>query len=250
MATESANGQTVSFTLNGEPVNEEMEITSNLDIYVEKTPNEYLLTFMNGAETISQNLIQFGEVINYPIMENKTEEGIEYVFVWEDSSYSGKTMPAKDLVIVGNYQEKAEAPVYYCVFITSSTTADSRIFNANDLKQYFKTVNVNDCLDGEDIVIEMAIDPELLDPSLSDREFEEYQSLHLYPACFLIPVDADEKYEFIAVLKVDNKRKNFVTDGVDIDIEGNKYHLYTYLNPDSMKAQDFNQNWRYSITLK
>ena len=250
VATQSANGQTVSFVLNGEPVNEEMEITSNLDIYVEKTPNEYLLTFMNGAETISQNLIQFGEVINYPIMENKTEEGIEYVFVWEDSSYSGKTMPAKDLVIVGNYQEKAEAPVYYGVFITSSTTADSRIFNTNDLKQYFKTVNVNDCLDGEDIVIEMAIDPELLDPSLSDREFEEYQSLHLYPACFLIPVDADEKYEFIAVLKVDNKRKNFVTDGVDIDIEGNKYHLYTYLNPDSMKAQDFNQNWKYNITLK
>lgn len=250
VATQSANGQTVSFVLNGEPVNEEMEITSNLDIYVEKTPNEYLLTFMNGAETISQNLIQFGEVINYPIMENKTEEGIEYVFVWEDSSYSGKTMPAKDLVIVGNYQEKAEAPVYYGVFITSSTTADSRIFNTNDLKQYFKTVNVNDCLDGEDIVIEMAIDPELLDPSLSDREFEEYQSLHLYPACFLIPVDVDEKYEFIAVLKVDNNQKNFVTDGVDIDIEGNKYHLYTYLNPDSMKAQDFNQNWKYNITLK
>lgn len=250
VATQSANGQTVSFVLNGEPVNEEMEITSNLDIYVEKTPNEYLLTFMNGAETISQNLIQFGEVINYPIMENKTEEGIEYVFVWEDSSYSGKTMPAKDLVIVGNYQEKAEAPVYYGVFITSSTTADSRIFNTNDLKQYFKTVNVNDCLDGEDIVIEMAIDTELLDPSLSDREFEEYQSLHLYPACFLIPVDVDEKYEFIAVLKVDNNQKNFVTDGVDIDIEGNKYHLYTYLNPDSMKAQDFNQNWKYNITLK
>ena len=248
--TQSANGQTVSFVLNGEPVNEEMGITSNLDIYVEKTPNEYLLTFMNGAETISQNLIQFGEVINYPIMENKTEEGIEYVFVWEDSSYNGKTMPAKDLIIVGNYQEKSVAPVYYGVFITSSTTADSRIFNTNDLKQYFKTVNVNDCLDGEDIVIEMAIDPELLDPSLSDREFEEYQSLHLYPACFLIPVDADEKYEFIAVLKADNKRKNFVTDGVDIDIEGNKYHLYTYLNPDSMKAQDFNQNWKYSITLK
>lgn len=250
VATQSANGQTVSFVLNGEPVNEEMGITSNLDIYVEKTPNKYLLTFMNGAETISQNLVQFGEVINYPIMENKTEGGIEYVFVWEDSSYNGKTMPAKDLIIVGNYQEKSVAPVYYGVFITSSTTADSRIFNTNDLKQYFKTVNVNDCLDGEDIVIEMAIDPELLDPSLSDREFEEYQSLHLYPACFLIPVDADEKYEFIAVLKADNRRKNFVTDGVDIDIEGNKYHLYTYLNPDSMKAQDFNQNWKYNITLK
>ena len=60
----------------------------------------------------------------------------------------------------------------------------------------------------------------------------------------------NEKYEFIAILKADNKQKNFVTDGVDIDIEGNKYHLYTYLNPDSMKAQDFNQNWKYKITLK
>ena len=250
VSTQSANGQTVSFVLNGEPVNGEMEIVSNLDIYVEKTPNEYLLIFMNGVETISENLVKFGDIINYPSMENKTEDGVEYVFVWEDSSYNGKTMPAKDLIIVGNYQEKAEAPVYYGVFITSSTTADSRIFNTNDLKQYFKTVKVNDCLDGEDIVIEMATDQELLDPSLSDREFEEYQDLHLYPACFLIPVDADEKYEFIAILKADNKQKNFVTDGVDIDIEGNKYHLYTYLNPDSMKAQDFNQNWKYNITLK
>ena len=250
VSTQSANGYTVVFTLNGETVNEDMEITSDVTIYVEKTPNEYTLIFMNGDETISENLVKFGEVINYPSMENKNEDGIEYVFVWEDSSYNGKTMPAKDLIIVGNYQEKAEAPVYYGVFITSSTTADSRIFNANDLKQYFKTVKVNDCLDGEDIVIEMATDPELLDPSLSDREFEEYQDLHLYPACFLIPVDADEKYEFIAILKADNKQKNFVTDGVDIDIEGNKYHLYTYLNPDSMKAQDFNQNWKYKITLK
>ena len=250
VTAQSAIGQTVSFVLNGEPVNEDMEITSNIDIYVEKTPIEYLLTFMNGNEIISETLVKFGETINYPSMENKTEEGVEYVFVWEDSSYNGKTMPAKDLKIVGNYQEKAEAPVYYGVFITSSTTADSRIFNTNDLKQYFKTVKVNDCLDGEDIVIEMATDPELLDPSLSDREFEEYQDLHLYPACFLIPVDVDEKYEFIAVLKADNKQKNFVTDGVDIDIEGNKYHLYTFLNPDSMKAQDFNQNWKYNIILK
>ena len=89
VSTQSANGQTVSFVLNGEPVNEEMEITSNLDIYVEKTPNEYLLIFMNGDETISENLVKFGEVINYPSMENKTEDGVEYVFVWEDSSYNG-----------------------------------------------------------------------------------------------------------------------------------------------------------------
>jgi hypothetical protein len=250
VTAQSANGQTVSFVLNGEPINEEMEITSNIDIYVEKTPNEYLLTFMNGNEIISEALVKFGETIKYPPMENKTEGDVEYVFVWEGKSYNGEPMPAKDLKIVGNYQEKAEAPIYYGVFVTSSTTADSKIYNDSDLKQYFKTVKVNDCLDGEDIAIEMAKDPELLDPSLSDREFEEYQGLHLYPACFLIPVDADEKYEFIAVLKADNKQKNFVTDGVDIDIEGNKYHLYTFLNPDSMKAQDFNQNWKYNIILK
>ena len=152
--TQSANGQTVSFVLNREPVNKEMEITSNLDIYVEKTPNKYLLTFMNGTETISQNLVQFGDVINYPIMPDKTEEGIEQVFVWENSSYNGKTMPANDLVIVGNYREKADAPIYFGSFVIprSGYSVDnlSEYVSESDVDtNFYKSTSVAECVDVE-----------------------------------------------------------------------------------------------------
>ena len=152
--TQSANGQTVSFVLNREPVNKEMEITSNLDIYVEKTPNKYLLTFMNGTETISQNLVQFGDVINYPIMPDKTEEGIEQVFVWENSSYNGKTMPANDLVIVGNYREKADAPIYFGSFVIprSDYSVDnlSEYVSESDVDtNFYKSTSVAECVDVE-----------------------------------------------------------------------------------------------------
>ena len=159
-------------------------------------------------------------------------------------------MPAFDLTITGIYQEKTTAPIYYGVFVTSSTTADSKIFNAADLASNFKTVKVTNCLDGEDVIIEMDADEYLLNPDLTDEEFEEYQQKHLYPACFLIPVEIDNNYEFISVLKADNKQKNFTTDNVEIVFDGNSYHLYTYLNPNSMRAMDRSQNWKYNITLK
>ena len=152
--TQSANGQTVSFELNGEPVNKEMEITSNLDIYVKKTPNKYLLTFKNGAETISQDLVQFGKVITYPTIPDKTVEGIEYVFVWENSSYNGKTMPANDLVIVGNYREKADAPIYFGSFVIprSGYSVDnlSEYVSESDVDtNFYKSTSVAECVDAE-----------------------------------------------------------------------------------------------------
>lgn len=240
---ENVTGSTYTETVTDENIKYKFEVSSSETIV-------YLTLKLVGATSYTNMEMRYGNEIPFDRVSIE-KEGYDFLY-WADSKgeeYTGTTMPAQNLTLTAKYEAKI-APIYYGVFITSSTTADSRIFNTNDLKQYFKTVKVNDCLDGEDVVIEMAIDPELLDPSLSDREFEEYQSRHLYPACFLIPVDADEKYEFIAVLKADNNQKNFVTDGVDIDIEGNKYHLYTYLNPDSMKAQDFNQDWKYNITLK
>lgn len=243
-------GYDVNFSVNGEIINENMIIDSNINVTVNKTPKKYILTFKNDEEIISSTEVEFGSVILYPTMENKTENGVEYVFVWEDESYNGKLMPSNNLTIVGNYQEKAEAPIYYGVFITSSTTADSKIFNIADLESNFKTVKVVDCFDGEDVVIEMAADEYLLNPDLTDDEFEEYQEKHLYPSCFLIPIEIDNTYEFISILKADNKQKNFITDNVEIIINGNSYHLYSYLNPNSMRAMDRNQNWKYNITLK
>ena len=53
-----------------------------------------------------------------------------------------------------------------------------------------------------------------------------------------------------ADLVFENKQKNFITDSVDIIVNNNAYHLYTYLIPESMKAMDRAQNWKYNITLK
>ena len=152
--TQSANGQTVSFELNREPVNKEMEITSNLDIYVKKTPNKYLLTFKNGTEIISEKLVEFGDIINYPTMPDETVEGIEQVFVWENSSYNGKTMPANDLVIVGNYREKADAPIYFGSFVIprSGYSVDnlSEYVSESDVDtNFYKSTSVAECVDVE-----------------------------------------------------------------------------------------------------
>lgn len=251
VTAQSASGQTVSFVLNGEPVNEEMEITSNLDIYVEKTPNEYLLTFMNGDEIISEDLVKFGETIKYPPMENKTEGGVEYVFVWEGKSYNGEPMPAEDLKIVGNYQEKAEAPIYYGVFVTSSTTADSKIYNDSDLNMYFKTISVSECLNEAEVDISMKADEKAIEFIENDDwdGFDEYCDAHKYPSCFLIPVEVDEKYTFTAVLKADGAQKNFVTDKIALNINGVDYYLYAYLT-NAMMAADIDQTFTYKITLK
>lgn len=239
--------------LNGEDVNQNDLIINDIEIIIEKTEKEYILSFMNGDVLISSASVKFNSVINYPEMNDYTENGIEYVFSWEDESYNGKLMPAMNLTIKGQYQEKADAPIYYGIFVTSSTTADSRIFNMDELNTNFKTVKPLDCVDGEDIVIEMTADSYLIGPeadSMTDDEFEAYQNIHLYPHCFLIPINIDNTYDLMVISKADNKEKIFVSDNVELNINGNKYYMYTYLNPNSMKAQDFDQNWKYKITLK
>ena len=252
VSTQSANGQTVSFVLNGEPVNEEMEIVSKLDIYVEKMPNEYLLVFKNGGETISENLVKFGEVINYPTMENKTEDSVEYVFVWEDESYNGKTMPAQSLTIVGNYQEKAEAPIYYGFFVTSSKTPDSKIFNEEDFAK-FEKISVAECLeDNAEAAILVLADEYLLSDEgqeLSEEDWDAYMYSHLYPHSFLIPSEIDDEYEVTITEKASGEKKDYTTDNVDIEINGVKYHLYTYLNWERMHAQDETETFTYNIKL-
>ena len=231
--TQSANGQTVSFVLNGEPVNEEMEITSNLDIYVEKTPNKYLLKFMNGAEIISENLVRFGDVINYPTIENKTEEGIEYVFVWEDSSYNGKTMPAKDLIIVGNYQEKAEAPIYFGTFKVATSAYDSanttQYFDEEKLgTKYYDSVTVSECIgDGAKIGVPRISDEYYV--SLSVVQRGQYKKATRYPYSFVLPNGLTENYiiNLIDGANLDHW-KECVTDGQIVMYNGNEYKFYVY----------------------
>ena len=231
--TQSANGQTVSFKLNGEPVNKEMEITSNLDIYVEKTPNKYLLTFMNGAEIISENLVRFGDVINYPTIENKIEDGIEYVFVWEDSSYNGKTMPANALVIVGNYQEKAEAPIYFGTFKVATSAYDSanttQYFDEEKLgTKYYDSVTVSECVgDGAKIGVPRISDEYYVSLNVAQRG--QYKKATRYPYSFVLPNGLTENY---AINLIDGANLDHwnecVTDGQIVMYNGNEYKFYVY----------------------
>ena len=233
VAAQSANGQTVSFVLNGEPVNEEMEITSNLNIYVEKTPNEYLLIFMNGSETISENLVKFGDIINYPTIENKTEEGVEYVFIWEDSSYNGKSMPARDLIIVGNYQEKAEAPIYFGTFKVATSDYDSanttQYFDEEKLgTKYYNSVNVSECVgDGAKIEVPRISDEYYVSLSVAKRG--QYKKATRYPYSFVLPNGLTENYiiSLIDGANLDHWNE-CVTDGQIVMYNGNEYKFYVY----------------------
>lgn len=231
--TQSANGQTVSFELNGEPVNKEMEITSNLDIYVKKTPNKYLLTFKNGTEIISEKLVEFGDIINYPTMPDKTVEGIEQVFVWENSSYNGKTMPANDLVIVGNYREKADAPIYFGTFKVATSEYDSgnttQYFDEEKLgTKYYGSVTVSECVgNGAKIDVPRISDEYYV--SLNAVQKGQYKKATRYPYSFVLPNGLTENYIISLTDGVNVDHWNeCVTDGQIVMYNGNEYKFYVY----------------------
>lgn len=231
--TQSANGQTVSFELNREPVNKEMEITSNLDIYVKKTPNKYLLTFKNGTEIISEKLVEFGDIINYPTMPDKTVEGIEQVFVWENSFYNGKTMPANDLVIVGNYREKADAPIYFGTFKVATSEYDSgnttQYFDEEKLgTKYYGSVTVSECV-GNGAKIDV---PRIRDEyyaSLNAVQKGQYKKATRYPYSFVLPNGLTENYIISLIDGVNlDHWDECVTDGQIVMYNGNEYKFYVY----------------------
>ena len=231
--TQSANGQTVSFELNREPVNKEMEIISNLDIYVKKTPNKYLLTFKNGTKIISEKLVEFGDIINYPTMPDETVEGIEQVFVWENSSYNGKTMPANDLVIVGNYREKADAPIYFGTFKVATSEYDSgnttQYFDEEKLgTKYYGSVTVSECVgNGAKIDVPRISDEYYV--SLNAVQKGQYKKATRYPYSFVLPNGLTENYIISLTDGVNVDHWNeCVTDGQIVMYNGNEYKFYVY----------------------
>ena len=252
VSTQSANGQTVSFVLNGEPVNGEMEITSNLDIYVEKTPNEYTLIFMNGDETISENLVKFGEIINYPTMENKTEEGVEYVFVWKDSSYDGKTMPAEDLTIVGNYQKKAEAPIYFGGFkVAKSAYTPDNITQYLDISkletEYYNKVNVADGETGCLILVPNIAEPEMA--NMNQLQIHNYRKIYTRPNAILMPCSVVDTYDISMTNAASVERwEDYITDGKKIMYNGNEYYFYVMYS-DDLKVVKTTEYIEYTLKL-
>ena len=222
--TQSANGYTVVFTLDGEEVNEDMEITSNLDIYVEKVPNEYTLIFMNGEDVISAKQMTFGEIIIYPTMENKFENNIEYVFVWNDTSYSGKPMPATNLVIYGGYQEKSVGEIYYGSFFIGKEDASKenlvQYFNEEDLYNgIYGSVKVKDCIDVYK-QFTLIVPPYDEFVNVPDYIVDELRNNYYASLTLIIPVDTVKKYNVSIKDDLAEYWSDYITDNEIINVNG------------------------------
>ena len=151
-----------------------------------------------------------------------------------------------------SYPEAEKAPIYYGFFVTSSKTPDSKIFNKEEFTK-FKKISVAECLgDNAEAAILVLADEYLLSDEgqeLSEEDWNTYVYSHLYPHSFLIPSDIDDEYEVTITEKATNLKKDYTTDNVDIEINGAKYHLYTYLNWERMHAQDETETFTYNIKL-
>ena len=192
-----------------------------------------------SAYTVAYN----SKLVNIPSTDM---DGYKFIG-WEPSIEENVIEHTK---FIATFEKMGEAEIYYGVFVISSTTADSKIFNKEELKS-FKTVSVEKCIDGTELTISMPADPILIkmnEDDASDEEFEAYENSHLYPSCFLIPSDVASEYRLS--VKEAGYEKNFETDGVEIVINGISYLLYAFLNPDSMHAADIDLNWTYNVDLK
>ena len=238
---QSANGYTVIFNINGNAVDGSMTVTSDLLIDVTRTPNMYLLTFINGEEIISSSKIYFGDIITYPTLENKIEDGIEYVFVWDNISYNGATMPAQDLVISGSYQEKSKGIIYYGSFVILkdefSNENLSEYFSIDDLNtEYYNSIDIDLCIgDGSTFILNMPPYEPLL--GLSQVKYFTERAKYREPLTLLIPIEVVENYN-IAVYDFINSNlwSSYTTDKEVVNIDGNEYYFYVYPSENSIPA--------------
>jgi hypothetical protein len=250
--SESAIGYTVNFLYNGEVANNTMIITEDVALTINRTPNIYTLIFKNEEEVLSESKVAFGDAIVYPEVSNKVEGGVEYVFVWADSSY--KTMPANDLTIIGYYQEKAEAPIYYGSFVipVSSYTADdlSGYVNESDLEsEYFQTVAVAECVGTEKALefIYPAYPPFI---NLSNVKLSQEKKKYYEPLTVLLPVSVVEKYSIsLKDGALGTERWGYmVTDNKVKTVKGNDYYVFAIAD-DGTRADKTEKTYKYKLQL-
>lgn len=236
-------------------INAEDIIKSDMEFKIERTEREFELIFKNEEEIISASTVKVGSIIEYPEMSARTDEhGVEYVFVWEDDSYNGKPMSAHNLTIVGSYQEKAVAPIYYGAYVTSATSANNMIFDENDMGPYFKTAEVSELLtdEGKFAPIFVPADEYLCSSegqNLSDEDWDEYCNARILAHCWLLPIDAANEYTFRAFVTNEGYDQDLTVYNKNLVINNTEYILYIFLNPD-LKVGDSDSEWEYNLYLK
>ena len=221
----------------GKEINVKEKFVNDIILEFKRIPNEYKLTFMNGDNIISEEMVAFKSDIIYPTMESYTENGVEYYFRWEDESYNGKTMPNMDLIIKGKYVAKLEPAVYFGSFKVAKSA-----YTQNDLIQYFDVkdientnvynyISTGSCIDGGiDIEISVPIDEEM--KTIYDEskvKGKKYQKLYYRPLAYLIPADINNEYSIELKDAIGtNISATLVTDNKIITYNDVNYVMYVY----------------------
>lgn len=244
------NGYVGTLNLNGVEV-----IKSDLDFQIERTEKEYVLTFMNGETLISSALAKFNSIIEYPEMSGyTTENGVEYVFTWNDNSYNGKPMPAMNVTIIGSYKEKPVAPIYYGSFVVPVSAYSeeniSKYYVESDLSTvYYDSVSVSECEgNGKQIIVFMPGYEPL--SGLTDKNANREATKYYEPPVFIIPISIVDTYN-ISILDgagIDNWER-YATDNNAININGSDYYFYSHIVNDSLTPYKYD-NSDLKVTLK
>ena len=203
----------------------------SLVVVVTYEPNEYKLVFRTPDSVISATSVKFGDVIVYPSMEPYTDdEGNSYTFVWEDLSYSGQTMPAHDVEIVGEY--KVDDVVFFGSFVTTDSGFTSDNVNAyfdedafNDGVTYGK-VGVSEC-SGNGKSITDTIQPYEPLTSLNFVKYTLQRSNYYSPIVLLVPVDvaSDSSISLVDPSGVDYWPE-MIRGTEPVAIKGKEYYMY------------------------
>lgn len=204
VTTTSANGYTVEW----EGIPTEDVVKTDLNISAKLVLNKYVLSFYNEDKLISSALTDFNATVIYPTVENMTSGETEYRFVWDNTSYSGKTMPNHDLTIKGHYEEIVESTILYAQQFLEGKYEDS-------YRDILVPFELNDALKGVEVSIEQPIDKEykaMVDEAEANQDddlqeqADEFRKTRLYPYCVFIPKKIDESKK----LKVDEDGSNQV----------------------------------------
>lgn len=233
-------------------------INGDLIINVNKTEREFTLTFKNGDEIIKSEKVKFNSIITYPTMDNYTENGVEYVFSWNDTSYNGKPMPLEDLTISGQYKEKGVAPIYYGTVLTpqSSFTTDniSRYYDETKLNtERYYSVEVSKCIGNgcEVTVVCPPFDAEPLD-GLSKVKINQILKKYYELPVFIMPTEIIDNGKSIEIIDGigTNIWGNYITDKNVINIDGNEYYFYAHKENETLiPTQSGDSNLKLKIKI-
>ena len=216
VTTTSANGYTVEW----EGIPTEDVVKTDLTISANLVPNKYVLAFYNEDKLISSALTDFNSTIIYPTVENMTSGETEYRFVWDNTTYSGKTMPNHDLTIRGHYEEIVESNDIYISVLLNAKYDDS-FKDRLVLCEMGKEVTVWQYPDEE--YKAMVDEAEAKEDNELQLKAEAFRDTRPYPTCIFVPKKIDEKQQSSISEYGYEKPISFVANVV---IDGNDYVEY------------------------